>query len=353
MKQFFIQVLALFAFAQFAVAQETDMMAKSGDKGLYLEHKVVPKQSFFAIGRLYNVNPKALASYNKLDISKGLVIGQVVRIPLTDTNFTQKSNKGMPVYYTVVEKDGLLKISNMYKDVSIESLRKWNGLPDNNISVGARLIVGFLTSGEITKQPVTPAVVKEETVSAKPKEDKVASPNSQMMQVTPEAVTVKPVVNDEPQKETPKIEESRKEDVPKEEPKKSEAVITEPTKVSPQFAREEVKPASTSDQGYFKYYFDQQVKAHPLTKESTVTAGTFKTTSGWVDAKYYMLIDGVQPGTIVKIINPSNNKNIFAKVLGEMSSMKINDGLNIRISSAAASALQVAEQDKFILKVSY
>lgn len=70
-----------------------DLMVKQGDKGLYLEHKVAPKESYFALGRLYNVHPKHIASYNKLDINKGLQIEQKIRIPLTDTNFSQKSGK--------------------------------------------------------------------------------------------------------------------------------------------------------------------------------------------------------------------------------------------------------------------
>ena len=59
------------------------------------------------------------------------------------------------------------------------------------------------------------------------------------------------------------------------------------------------------------------------------------------------------PGTIVRVINPSNNKTVYAKVLGEMSGIRQNEGLNIRISNAAAAALEVTEQDKFIVKVNY
>jgi len=64
-------------------------------------------------------------------------------------------------------------------------------------------------------------------------------------------------------------------------------------------------------------------------------------------------MDGVQPGTIIKVSNPSNNKIIYAKVLGEMAGIRQNEGFDIRISSAAASALQITEQDKFIVKVNY
>jgi len=55
----------------------------------------------------------------------------------------------------------------------------------------------------------------------------------------------------------------------------------------------------------------------------------------------------------LKIINPTNNNIVYAKVLGEMSGIRQNEGLNIRISNAAAASLGINEQDKFIVKVSY
>ena len=36
-----------------------------------------------------------------------------------------------------------------------------------------------------------------------------------------------------------------------------------------------------------------------------------------------------------------------------MSGIRQNEGLNIRISNAAASALEIQEQDKFIVKIIY
>jgi hypothetical protein len=85
----------------------------------------------------------------------------------------------------------------------------------------------------------------------------------------------------------------------------------------------------------------------------TVTSGIFKTTSGWQDAKYYLLIDKVEPGTIVRITNPANNKIVYAKVLYAMEGIRQNEGLDIRISNAAASALDITDIEKFIVKVNY
>jgi hypothetical protein len=64
-------------------------------------------------------------------------------------------------------------------------------------------------------------------------------------------------------------------------------------------------------------------------------------------------MDGAEPGMIIKITNPTNNKAIYAKLLGEMTELKQNQGLNIRISNAAAAALEISETDKFIVKLNY
>jgi hypothetical protein len=324
MKKIFIAVLAWLMAVHFAVAQSPELIAKSGEKGLYVEHKVAPKESFFSVGRTYGVHPKFIAAYNKLDLGKGLVIGQVVRIPLSDSNFTQKSNKGTPIYYKVGENEGLMKVSGLHNNVTLESLRNWNNLPDNTVKQGDKLIVGFLSAKGI---PATNNTIASNT--PKPPEQK------ERIETKKEEVKPQPVGDTRVE-----VKEEKK---------------TEPPVTQPVFAKQEEKkekPAS-SETGYFKYFFDQQVKQAPVRRDETVTSGVFKTTSGWLDSKYYLLIDGVQPGTIIRVVNPSNNKVIYAKVLGEMSGIRQNEGLNMRISSAGASALQVTELDKFIVKVMY
>ena len=140
--------------------------------------------------------------------------------------------------------------------------------------------------------------------------------------------------------------EIKKEEVKqeKEEPKKTDEVVQ---------VRQETKPQNSGQQGYFKVSFEQQTRQQPITKQQTVTSGIFKTASGWSDAKYYLLMDGEEAGTIVKITNPTNSKIIYAKLLGEMNGLKQNQGLNIRISNAAASSLGITETDKFVVKLNY
>lgn len=324
MKKILLSVLTLFLFLSCVLAQKSNLMVKSSDKGLYLEHKVVSKESFFSVGRLYNVHSKFIASYNKLDINKGLQIDQKLRIPLTDTNFTQQENSGTPVYYKTNDKEGLMKVSKANNNVLLTKLRTWNNLSTDEVKEGTKLVIGFLKSKEMPAVTLNYPDIHQES-PGKPDIKPVAP------ETNPEIIPA--VVKTE---EKPLVVEEKP------------IVMTETKPV----IKLEEKPAG-SDQGYFKSHFDQQVKQTPLSKDATVTAGIFKTTSGWQDAKYYLLIDAVQPGLIVKIINPTNNKAVYAKVLGGMSGIRQNEGLNIRISNAAASVLDITEQDKFIVKVNY
>ena len=103
--------------------------------------------------------------------------------------------------------------------------------------------------------------------------------------------------------------------------------------------------AANYDQtGFFKNAYESQTGNGSVT-DQPVRAGVFKTDKGWADGKYYALIDGVPAGTIVKLSNPGNNTSIYAKVLGDVKSLKQKDRLNARISDAAATALRINESD--------
>jgi LysM repeat protein len=318
MKKLFLSFLVSFFTLSIISAQKSDLMLKGNEKGFYLEHKVVPKESFFSVGRLYNVSPKSIAEFNKLDINKGLFIDQKIKIPLSETNFTQKGNSGTPVYIKTKDKKKLTELSSENGNVSITNLKTWNNLSGDQVKEGTKLIVGFLNSEGMPSITIKNKPVANEPVSKK--EDKTFT--------KPEEIKAT---------ETPVTKAEEKPIVKTEE----KPVIKAEEKQGP--------PAP----GYFSKTFELQMKISPVVRNETVTSGIFKTTSGWEDGKYYLLMDGVQTGTIVRIANPENNKIVFAKVLGEMAGIRQNQGYNIRISNAAAAALKIQEDDKFIVTINY
>ena len=282
-----IGLLMLFVSMQ-ATAQRNQLRLQKGAKGFYLEHKVAAKQSFFSLSRMYNVHPRFLADYNKLDYKKGLQIDQGIWIPLTDTNYERTQANGVPVYLKAVSDDVL---TDMAQSAGIRpaDMQCWNTYTGNEIKKGSSWIVGFLKTQELKDQQVKITCTQK-------------SPTPQTVQTV-------------------------------------QTVQAVPSNL----------PASST----FQSDYLEQIKKTPVSQQLNVMASVFKTSSGWQDGKYYLLIDNLIPGTIIKLINPANQKEVYAKVLGEMSRIKQNDGLDIRISNAAAAMLEVPENAKFNLQIHY
>jgi hypothetical protein len=322
MQKPYLLTIAFCFVVLFSFSQTDESIVKSGSKGLYIEHKVAAKENFYSLGRTYNIHPKHLAAFNVLDMSKGLSLGQAINIPLSDSNFNRNASGGTPLYYKSALKQTVGAISAISKTPA-DNIRKWNNLA-NDIAPNSSVIIGYLiTPGESpANKPVDVTEIKTAT------EEKKETALVQM-----------------PKQEEPKNISIVKKDTAKEEPKALQKEETAKNTTQ--------SPVSITGDGYFKAHFAQQIKALPLSKDETVTSGIFKTTSGLKDGKYYALLDGVEPGTIIKVINPANSKAVYAKVLGQMNGIHQNQGLNLRISNAAASMLEIAETDKFILKVNY
>jgi LysM repeat protein len=314
--------LLLSTYLSFAQAP---LLVHSNNKGLYVVHTVAPKENFYSIGRLYSISPKEIVAFNGVDMANGLSIGQKLMIPLMAGNFSQTTQKGLPVIYVVGDGEGLMKVSEKNNNVLLTNLRQWNNLSSDAVSKGQSLVVGYINATD----QIPAVVVKTET----PKQ---------------EVVAVKP----EPKQEVP-TQRVEKKPEPVVEKKQEQVAETKGPETKPVPTNVSNQQMAVGGAGYFKPQYDQQSKKYGSNKDLTVTSGVFKTASGWQDAKYYALIDNVEPGTIIRVVNPDNNKAVFAKVLGEMTGIRQNQGLDVRISNAAASALNVTDTDKFIVKVNY
>lgn len=266
-----------------------ELYTQGAGTDLHVIHKVEAKETWYSIGKKYNLIPADLAAFNKLNITKPLEIGQSVKVPLTKSNFSQDDPTGsvddlMPVYHIVQEKEWMYRISVNHNKVPIEKIERWNNITRDQAKAGTRLIVGFFN----TKNPPVESV-KTETA-------KIDTPSKP----APAPLGTPPVASNP---------------VPK-------------------------------DGGYFKTQYDENGK------NRTGFSGIFKSTSGWNDGKYYALMNNVTIGTIVKVNYPSTNKHIYAKVLGELPDMKESAGLSLRISDAAAKELG-AVNNKFNVEVKY
>lgn len=318
-------VIVLFTIYNSATAQDKLLVAEGTSPTLFISHTVAPKENYYSVGRMYNVSPKELAPYNSLEFEKGFAIGQVIKIPLAQNNFTQSEAPAenevlIPVYHIMQPKEGLYRVSTNYNKVPIDVLRKWNRLSGDAVGTGTKLIIGFIK------------VLKDQSPLA-----------SQAMKINPSDLAIK---KNEVKKQTEKSQDNEKPAQPQ--PRETRPEVNEkPVEIN------SVRPSGTINfnGGKFRNLYNDQIKNRSLENEFGAAA-IFKTTSGWQDGKYYCFHNTAQPGTIVKVINNANGKSIYAKVLDAIPDIKQNTGLMLRISNSAADELGVGE-NKFECSVSY
>jgi len=336
------------------IATSQNLTVEGTAPNLYITHTVAPKENFYSVGRLYNQLPRSIASFNNLVMEKGLTIGQHIKIPLNSQNFdaTGSAANGeslIPLTHIVAKSETLTKIGNDF-NVNTASIKQWNNLSSDNITPGSPLVVGHLKMTSDAASPNTPAVAVN-TPQPAPKKEEVANTPA----FTPEVTATKESTT--PQQETAQ-------------PAATESAVKEIAVSAPAPAKETAKPTrerkaeqdvsrgyqatSTSSlgsvEGAFAGFFTTDVAQKNVTTKNG-EAATFKSTSGWQDKKYYVLMNDVEPGTILKIAS-SENKVVYAKVLGSMPEMKENNGLLLRISNAAASYLGIIDP-KFPVQISY
>jgi LysM repeat protein len=297
-----LTIVSLF-LSGFVWAQPS-LEVKGSTPDLYLQHKVEPKETWFSVGRLYNLHPRDIAPFNNTDLNNGLKIGQDLKIPLRAANFSQDEKKAadevlVPVYHVVAEGEWMFRVSTNHNKVALEKLEKWNGITRNQIRPGMKLVVGFL--------------------KVKPAQSALASKAVQSTAATAPAPVVSPAPNNQPKAPIPP-------------------------------AQEELPGTSSINfnGGFFRSNFRNG------SKTASGSATIFRSTSGWQDGKYYALMDNVPVGTIVQIKHAGTNKIVYAKVLGQLSAIKENAGLLLRVSNAAAAELGAGNGDsRFTVEVRF
>lgn len=343
-----------------AVRSQSDELLVQGQTGhLFLQHIVAAKENWYSIGRLYNLNAKELAPYNKLTMAQPLSIGQQLEIPLTAVNFSQTGVKAageslVPLYYIIQEKEWMYRISVNHNKVPIANLEKWNSINKDQIRAGMHIIVGYLkvkTALSALATRTGGAPVASATQRGKP--DTAAKASTAQKSVTANKLPTGDGAKETDQKgETKPGEKPTSTTVPSAGAKPTGDVAPAQTTAKPLEKPANVNPANTNpavvksvvekpisasgksfNGGYFKTDFTDGGKS------AEGQAGTFKSTSGWQDGKYYALMNNIPVGTIVMITVASSGKVVYAKILGQLPDMKESAGLTIRISNAAASEL--------------
>ena len=142
-------------------------------------YTVQPKDTWTALSRKFHVTVKELQALNptmkELKIGKTIIVpgsSSTLIVPVQNKTTTLKKET---IYHTVKPGETLYKISKLY-DKSVEDIKKWNSLTNNNIPLGKKLIVGYEVSHakDEVHAPKEISIKKDETAAIK--QDSILKP---------------------------------------------------------------------------------------------------------------------------------------------------------------------------------
>ena len=260
----------------------------------YVQYRLKPGETLESISALAGMSLAQLKAYNKISSADLTATPSSIRIPLNASNLIT-SKTPLPVFHVVEKGDNLYRLNLQYFTPGIPRIKEWNQLKSETLKDGDMVVVGYLGGNEPLVN--TPSAAALQTMVAST--PVVAAPASV------EAAPVKPVV---------------------------------------------AIPQVSAAEGYYAAQFSAALPAQQLL-EISGTGGLFKSITGWGDKRYYVLMNEVVPGSIVRI-TVDQVKYICARVLGPIPDNKPNKGLLVRLSNAAAAALGVSEM-MFTATVNY
>lgn len=308
----------------------------------YTVHIISKGETLTMLAQKYNTTVSNIMRANGMNSKSKLAVGEKIKIPsasvVAQKTLAQKTadsktpiksiaDTGVATHY-VLQGETLFSISKKF-GVTVEQLKQWNNLTDDNIHFGQLLAVSDAGKNLVAarygqQQKIEAQKTELPKTEAQKTETAVNNPNTQMNNA---------VISDTANQAAVK--------------QSSVVVVTKNTQ-NTILLNASNTTTTNKNAGYFAKEFSSK---ESNIKNVTGDAMTFKTATGWRDKKYYILANEIPSGKIVKV-SSANGKSVYAKVLWKLDAAKMNNGLSFRISDAAASALGVKDS-KFNLTVEY
>lgn len=341
---------------------------------VFVIHKVEEKETLFAISRRYKTTVDAILQYN-VTAGSGLEIGQILKVPYTP-QLPEKRDDG--IVHIVAPGETLYAVSRAY-NVSMEDLQRWNNLRDAGLAIGQRLVIR--RSPSVTApQPVQHA--RAEPVSIKGSHTVVAGETlygiARQYEISVEqlrewnhlhsnelsigqtlyvhrpeqnAAVTSPVV-------TAKVDPQ---------PARQEPVVQEPTvrrePVTPQETASDARPTekntttttTTTPAPGERGQSAESIRISESLKngDEIVEAGLAELIEDTGGNRKYLALHRTAPmGTILKVRNEMNNREVFVRVTGKLPDIALTDKLIIKISKSAYDRLGAIDP-RFRVEVTY
>lgn len=303
----------------------------------FIIHQIDEKETLYSISRRYNVPITAILEVNPT-ADGGLATGQLLKVPYVFKGNKAQAQPGGDRIHKVAPKETLFSISKLY-DVSVDDIKAWNNLKDNSLTTGQSLIIKKKStiSTEANKLPETKSLTGIHTVAPKESMYSIArlygitvqqlkewnGIDGSELKIGQTLFIAQPMYNKTEVKTEPfKVEE-----------------VKEPV--------ESVKPIQTQKETTIT--ISEKVIGSDEVKEGGL-AELIEGSEG--NRKYLALHRTAKVGTILKVRNELNNREVFVRVAGPLPNTGVNTNLVIKISKSAYDRLGAIDQ-RFRVEVTY
>jgi len=334
-------IVASVSFFNPEIRQDSIEMETINGK-LFVVHKVGAGETLYGISKRYGVTVDQILEYNPT-ADAGLEIDQILKVPYVPRTTKKATNRSTHI---VVEKETLFSISRQY-GVTIDELKEWNNLIDNALALGQELLIK--KKNTVVAPVNTPLEIKSvhtvHTVAAK----------ETMFSITRQyGITIEQLREwNNLQNDELKIGQSLFVVQPMYNQNQTTVVTPQtPIVVPPQVQQIEIKRSEI---------VNPTVENTPTIRISESVRGTDEV----IESGLAELIDGTQAnrkylalhrtapvGTILKIKNEMNNREVFVRVMGKLPDTALTDKLVIRISKSAYDRLGAIDP-RFRVEVTY
>lgn len=367
----------------FAPVQQRDSLGTETVNGqVFVIHSVGERETLYGISRRYGASIENILKYNpKADT--GLEIGQILKIPYTAKK-VQATGAGTT--HTVAAKETMYSISRMY-GVTVDDIKNWNGLKDNTLSIGQQLVIKKGGATPVTTS--TPAASTPASTSSKNGIHTVAAKETMFSISRQYGITVQQL-RDWNKLETNDIhigqeliisESATGNNVvatntpsPTRTSATTESAATTPpastantqtSTTTPSNSQPPVTQTSTQTPAQ-ETTVTPPVASKPDAKEQTIRitesvkntnevlqSGLAELIEGTSGNRKYLALHRTAPiGTIMKVRNEMNNREVFVRVMGKLPDTAVNEKLVIKISKSAYDRLGAIDP-RFRVEVTY
>ena len=300
---------------------------------VFIIHQVGERETLYAISRRYGTPIMSILEFNST-AGSGLEIGQLLKIPYTPKGKTP-SREGM--VHQVAAGETLFSIARS-NGVSVDDLKTWNNLKDNSLSLGQ----------ELTIQKKKPATGQVETTAKVSLGSHVVESKETLYSISKRyGVTIQQLKewnglpdNDVKVGSVLIVTAGSTSAIP---PKRPETATAEVRQLIP--VKEEVKPENNEN----TIRISESVRGSDEVKEGGL-AELIEGSDG--NRKYLGLHRKAKAGTILKVRNELNNREVFVRVVGSLPDTGVNDNVVIKISRSAFDRLGAIDQ-RFRVEVTY